>query len=194
MESRRVFSWLKWKKLELGRFDLDWYSLCSFWPLLWLLYCLGPWLDFSRTRILLNQPTGNFGGSLTLPETNRQFPPENGWVRILLSFLGSPIFRGKLAVSFREKTPCNPSFLRRRRENPLWKGESDTWILTRPAFCRALFHQKPSDLGAEGLEERCGDVRWPFQDSWFPIFVYPFFLNGICWVVPPPSNSGNEGL
>ena len=40
----------------------------------------------------------------TLPETNSEFTPENGWLEYdPASFWGKrPIFRGKFAVSFRE--------------------------------------------------------------------------------------------
>ena len=39
----------------------------------------------------------------TLSEINSEFTPDNGWLEdFLVSFLGWPIFRGKLAVSFRE--------------------------------------------------------------------------------------------
>ena len=40
---------------------------------------------------------------VTLPETNSKFTPENGWLEYDPFLLGSrPIFRGKLAVSFRD--------------------------------------------------------------------------------------------
>ena len=38
---------------------------------------------------------------LTLPETNSEFAPENGWLEYKPFLLGRPIFRGELLVSGR---------------------------------------------------------------------------------------------
>ena len=40
---------------------------------------------------------------ITLPETNSEFSPENGWLEyFLVSFWGAAYFQGAFAVSFRE--------------------------------------------------------------------------------------------
>ena len=41
-------------------------------------------------------------GYFTLPETNIDIGPENGWLEYYFPVGARPIFRGKLAVSFRE--------------------------------------------------------------------------------------------
>ena len=40
--------------------------------------------------------------AFTLPETNSKFAPENGWLEYDHFLLGCPIFRGELAVRFKE--------------------------------------------------------------------------------------------
>ena len=42
-----------------------------------------------------------FGEKCTLPETNSEFTPENGWLEYDCFPLGWPIFRGELLVSRR---------------------------------------------------------------------------------------------
>ena len=55
-------------------------------------------------RLLNPKHSPNKNSGFTLPETNI-FAPENGWLEYSFSFGAQPIFRGKLAVSFRECTP-----------------------------------------------------------------------------------------
>jgi len=57
---------------------------------------------------------------VALPETNSKLAPQNGWkLEDAISFQTCPIFRGKLAVSFRE---CNSETKKNHqiRNSPTW--------------------------------------------------------------------------
>ena len=64
-----------------------------------LLLTINPTRNGEQVRGFLGVNERNLDDlAITLPETNSKFAPENGWLKDAISFLGWPIFRGKLLI------------------------------------------------------------------------------------------------